>query len=270
MILYIIDVKSWSICSLLTWKPRRFLFFSGWIWCLFCSLARQEHWGISSCNLIKTIRLWLCLCSAAGMDLGRQMILGAWMARTVERRWATFSSHEVWKSYNLDFGKALFANQTERQIGTGPLSPGTQGQFMNIASVCGNESHMCKFSAQWQQNTLPSVCKQYKAVPVWVLAWEAGLQQKKNRNQNELFVHFSILRSSRVFCFVQSVITNTSIVAFSFLDCLTKLVNILMTEDVSGVRYNFIQFYPITLHYNSLGHHKYLFFLFCIPASLRY
>ena len=88
-VLYTIDLKSWSPCSLLTWKPRRFFFLSGWIWCLFCSLARQQHWGISGCNLIKTIRLCSCLRSVAGMDLGRQMIPGAWTALTAERRWAT-------------------------------------------------------------------------------------------------------------------------------------------------------------------------------------
>lgn len=38
-----------------------YFFFPRWIWCLFFSLVRRQHWGISSCNLIKTIRLWLCL-----------------------------------------------------------------------------------------------------------------------------------------------------------------------------------------------------------------
>lgn len=108
-----------------------FFFFSRWIWCLFCSLVRWQHWDISSCNLIKTIRLWLCLGSVTGMHLGRQTILGA---LTVERRWGCLVSHEVWKSCILDFGKALFAKQLGRQTGTGPLT-GTQGQLVSTASV---------------------------------------------------------------------------------------------------------------------------------------
>lgn len=89
--------------------------------------------------------------------------------------------HKVRKYYCSDFGKVPFIAQPEKQIVTGPLSPCTKGKFMNVVSVCANGSHMCKFSTQWRQNTLPSVCKQHKDGPVWVLAWDAGLQQEKQK-----------------------------------------------------------------------------------------
>lgn len=66
-----------------------------------------------------------------------------------------------------------------------------------------------------------------------------GYNRRKTEIRNEIFVHFSTPITGPVFCFVQSVITNTCIVAFAFLDCLTRLENILMIDDVSGVRYKF-------------------------------